>query len=39
MRIVFVSHYALPHIGGVETSIDAFAEEFARRSHEVVHIA
>ena len=39
MRIVFLSHYALPHVGGVETAIDGVAEELTRRGHHVVHIA
>jgi glycosyltransferase involved in cell wall biosynthesis len=39
VRILFLSHYALPHVGGIETSIDGVAEELARRGHEVVHIS
>ena len=39
MRIVFLSHYALPHVGGIETVIDGLADELARRGHEVVHVA
>ena len=39
MRIVFVSPYALPHLGGVEVAIDAVASELGRRGHEVVHVA
>jgi D-inositol-3-phosphate glycosyltransferase len=39
VRIVFLSHYALPHIGGIGTAIDGVAEELTRRGHDVVHIA
>jgi D-inositol-3-phosphate glycosyltransferase len=39
VRILFVSPYALPHLGGVETAIDAMATELGRRGHEVTHIA
>jgi D-inositol-3-phosphate glycosyltransferase len=39
VRILYVSHYALPHLGGVEVAIDAMAAELQRRGHEVVHVA
>ena len=39
MRIVFISHYALPHLGGIEAAIDGLARELAGRGHEVVHVA
>ena len=39
MRIVFLSHYAFPHVGGIETAIDGVAEELAARGHDVVHVA
>lgn len=39
MRIVFLSHYAIPHVGGIETAIDGAARELSERGHEVVHIA
>jgi glycosyltransferase involved in cell wall biosynthesis len=39
MKIVFLSHYALPHVGGIETAIDGIAGELTRRGHEIVHIA
>jgi D-inositol-3-phosphate glycosyltransferase len=39
LRILFTSHYALPHLGGIETAIDAVARELARRGHEVTHVA
>jgi glycosyltransferase involved in cell wall biosynthesis len=39
VRILFLSHYAVPHVGGVETSIEGVAEELARRGHDVVHVA
>lgn len=38
-RLLFVSHYSLPHLGGIEVVIDALARELARRGHEVVHLA
>lgn len=39
MRILFVSHYALPHLGGIEVAIDAVASELTRRGHDVAHLA
>ena len=39
MRILFLSHYALPHIGGVEVVVDALARQLRARGHEVVQIA
>jgi D-inositol-3-phosphate glycosyltransferase len=39
MRIVFTSHYALPHLGGIEVAIDGLARELAARGHDVVHVA
>lgn len=39
MRILFVSHYALPHVGGIEVVIDALARELSARGHEVAHVA
>jgi D-inositol-3-phosphate glycosyltransferase len=39
MRIVFVTHYALPHIGGIETPLDAVATGLAARGHSVTHVA
>ena len=39
MRILFVSHYATPHIGGVETVIRSLRRELRRRGHEVRHVA
>jgi glycosyltransferase involved in cell wall biosynthesis len=39
VRIVFLSHYAVPHVGGMETAIDGIADELSRRGHDVVHIA
>lgn len=38
MRIVFVSGYGLPHLGGIEVAVDSLARVLARRDHEVVHI-
>jgi D-inositol-3-phosphate glycosyltransferase len=39
VRILFTSHYALPHLGGIEVAIDAVAGELAGRGHEVCHVA
>ena len=39
MRIVFLSHYAFPHVGGIETAVDGVATELARRGHDVAHVA
>jgi glycosyltransferase involved in cell wall biosynthesis len=39
MKILFLSHYALPHIGGIEVVVDQLAREMAARGHEVTHIA
>jgi len=38
-RILFVSNYALPHLGGIEVVVDNLARELAGRGHEVVHVA
>jgi glycosyltransferase involved in cell wall biosynthesis len=39
LRVLFVSHYALPHVGGIETSIAAVAGELTGRGHDVAHLA
>jgi len=39
LRVLFVSHYALPHLGGMEVAIDAMATELTRRGHEVTYLA
>lgn len=39
MKIVFLSHYALPHIGGIEVVVDQLARGLAERGHAVTHIA
>jgi D-inositol-3-phosphate glycosyltransferase len=39
LRILFVSHYALPHLGGMEVAIDAMARELTGRGHEVAYLA
>lgn len=39
MKIVFLSHYALPHIGGIEVVVDQLARDLAKRGHAVTHIA
>jgi glycosyltransferase involved in cell wall biosynthesis len=39
VRILFASHYALPHLGGIEVVVDALARELTARGHDVVHVA
>jgi glycosyltransferase involved in cell wall biosynthesis len=39
MRIALVSHYALPHVGGIEAVVDVTAGGLAARGHDVVHVA
>jgi D-inositol-3-phosphate glycosyltransferase len=39
LRILLTSHYGLPHLGGIETVVDALARELAARGHEVTHVA
>jgi glycosyltransferase involved in cell wall biosynthesis len=39
VRILFVSHYALPHTGGIEVAVDALARRLRARGHEVTHVA
>ena len=38
LRIVIASQFALPHVGGIETMIDAVATTLVRQGHEVTHI-
>jgi glycosyltransferase involved in cell wall biosynthesis len=39
MRVLFASHYALPHLGGIEVAVDAVARVLAARGHDVCHVA
>jgi len=39
LRILLTSHYGLPHLGGIETVIDALARRLTARGHEVTHLA
>ncbi len=39
MRILFLSHYAVPHVGGIEFVVDRLARELTSRGHDVTHIA
>jgi len=39
VRILFVTGYALPHIGGVEVVVDGLAQALRERGHEVVHVS
>lgn len=38
MRILLLSHYGLPHTGGIEVVVDALARRFVRAGHEVTHL-
>lgn len=38
LRILLTSHYALPHIGGIEAVVSALGRELHRRGHEVTLI-
>jgi glycosyltransferase involved in cell wall biosynthesis len=38
VRIVFVSGYGLPHLGGIEVAVDSLARVLAGRGHDVVHV-
>ncbi len=38
MRILLVSAYGLPHIGGIEVIVDELASEFTARGNEVTHL-
>jgi D-inositol-3-phosphate glycosyltransferase len=39
VRILFVSHYAPPHVGGVEVVVDQLSREFRERGHAVSWLA
>jgi D-inositol-3-phosphate glycosyltransferase len=39
VRILFVTHYALPHVGGVEVVVDQLSRELGRRGHQVDWLA
>jgi D-inositol-3-phosphate glycosyltransferase len=39
VRILFVSHYTLPHVGGVEVVVDQLSREFRQRGHHVDWLA
>jgi glycosyltransferase involved in cell wall biosynthesis len=38
-NILIISHYALPHLGGIEVVVDALAQEFTSLGHRVTHLA
>jgi glycosyltransferase involved in cell wall biosynthesis len=38
LQIVIVSHYALPHVGGIEVVVDRIARELTARGHLVTHV-
>lgn len=38
LRIVIASQFALPHVGGIETMIDALATTLVRHGHDVTHV-
>jgi glycosyltransferase involved in cell wall biosynthesis len=39
VRILLVSAYGLPHMGGIEVAVDALASELSGRGHSVVHVS
>jgi glycosyltransferase involved in cell wall biosynthesis len=39
MRILSVSHYAPPHVGGLEALVDALASRLTQRGHEVTVVS
>lgn len=39
LKIVIISHYFLPHVGGIEVVVYNQAKELAKRGHEVVVIS
>jgi glycosyltransferase involved in cell wall biosynthesis len=38
VRILFVSAYGLPHMGGIEVIVDELARELVERGHRVTHL-
>ena len=38
MKVLFVSAYGLPHMGGIEVAVDTLAAELSRRGHAVTHV-
>lgn len=39
LRILFLSHYAQPHVGGIEAVVSALSAGLRARGHDVRHIA
>ena len=39
MRILFLTHYALPHVGGIEVAVDGLSRALRERGHEVRQVA
>jgi glycosyltransferase involved in cell wall biosynthesis len=39
MKILLVSHYTLPHIGGIEVLVDQLSSSLVQRGHEVVVVS
>jgi glycosyltransferase involved in cell wall biosynthesis len=39
MRVLMLSHYALPHVGGIESFVHSLSAALRRRGHEVLHVA
>jgi len=39
VRVLSVSHYAPPHVGGLEAIVDALASQLVRRGHEVTAVS
>jgi D-inositol-3-phosphate glycosyltransferase len=39
MRVLMLSHYALPHVGGIESFVHSLSAALRDRGHDVVHVA
>ena len=39
MNILLVSHYTLPHVGGIEVLLDQFGRALVQQGHEVTVIS
>src|SRR5512139_1318529 len=35
MKVLLVSHYTLPHVGGIEVLVDQHSQHLAQRGHDV----
>jgi len=39
MRILLVTHYSLPHVGGIEVLLDTMSRAFTERGHQVAAVS